>query len=291
MRLKEIRFVPVWLLFLATMSACHSPTPGASEAGQPAAEPDAERVLIVTDESDRMLPLAAFLKEKGQVDSTIIDYSVLPEEQRLLPDDLASYDALVGYIHNELNEPTELQIIEYTKNGGRFVNVHHMVSSGKLKNRYYFGFLGLHMDNIERAREPSEPGTHYMWREPVDKIVVNLAPDHYITSHDIEWPDTVTVRPSDVPGARAQEYPSITMPRTEVYSNVKRTDGNEKTLLLGYIYTDDRNDVTHAQATDGWIKATGDGHVVYIQPGHFVEEFKDPGNMLNQLILNAINWQ
>jgi type 1 glutamine amidotransferase len=88
-----------------------------------------------------------------------------------------------------------------------------------------------------------------------------------------------------------QQYPAIRMKRTEVYSNVKRTDGDEKTLLLGYIYTDDRNDVTHAQATDGWIKSAGKGEVVYIQPGHFVEEFADPDNILNQLILNAVNWR
>lgn len=165
MRLNVIRFAPFWLLaLLVTLSACHSPTPGASDAGTPASEAATKRVLIVTDESDRMLPLAAYLKDKGQIDSTIIDYSGLPEAQQVLPEDLAGYDALVGYIHNELNEPTELQIIDYTRSGGRFVNVHHMVSSGKLKNRYYFDFLGLHMDNIERAREPSEPGTHYMWR-------------------------------------------------------------------------------------------------------------------------------
>lgn len=149
MRLKEIRSAPFWLLvFLATLSACHSPTRGASQAGALAAEP-----------------------------------------------------------------------------------------VGKLKNRYYFDFLGLNMDDIERARQPSQPGTHYMWREPVEKTVVNLAPDHYITSHDIVWPDRVTFRASDVPGARAQQY------------------------------------------------------VVYIQPGHFVEEFVDSDNILNQLILNAINWQ
>jgi hypothetical protein len=256
----------------------------------PAGASQPRRVLIVTDESDRMRPLAAYLQDKGRIDSVIVDYKSLPEGKRVLPDDLAEYDALVGYIHGDLDEPTEIKIIEYTESGGRFVSVHHMVSSGKKKNRFYFDFLGLHMDDIERAREASEPGTHYMWREPVEKVLVNLAPGHYVTRHGISWPEKVDFLPTDVPGAREKEYPAITMKRTEVYSNVKRTDGNEKTLLLGYVYTDDRNNVTHTQATDGWIKAAGDGHVVYIQPGHFVEEFTDPGNILNQLILNAITW-
>jgi len=120
------------------------------------------RVLIVTDESDRMEPLAAFLEDKAGIRSTIIDYAVLPESERRLPEGLSHYDALVGYIHNELNEATELAIIDYTENGGRFVAVHHMISSGKARNRYYFDFLGVAMDGIEQAREPAEPGGHYI---------------------------------------------------------------------------------------------------------------------------------
>lgn len=249
------------------------------------------RVLIVTDESDRMEPLAAFLEDKAGIRSTIIDYAVLPESERRLPEGLSHYDALVGYIHNELNEPTELAIIDYTENGGRFVAVHHMISSGKARNRYYFDFLGVAMDGIEQAREPAEPGGHYMWREPVEKTVFNLAPDHYITSHDITWLEHAPFVADDAPDMEVEMRPAITMQRTEVYANVKRTDGDAKTLLLGYTYTDDRNGVTHSQATDGWIKPAGDGYVVYIQPGHFVEEFTDPDNILNQLILNAITWR
>jgi hypothetical protein len=165
-----------------------------------------------------------------------------------------------------------------------------MISSGKKKNRHYFGFLGIHMDDIELAREPSEAGTHYMWREPVEKVLVNLAPDHYITSHGISWSDHVDFLPTDVPDAEKTRYPAMTLKRTEVYANVKRTDRADKTLLLGFIYTDDRNDVTHVQATDGWIKPVGAGHVVYLQPGHFVEEFTDPESVLNRLVLNAITW-
>lgn len=264
--------------------------PLALPACQPASETARDRVLIVTDESDRMAPLAAFLEEKGGFDCTIIDYTKLPEDQRRLPHDVSGYDALVGYIHNELNEPTELAIIGYATGGGRFVAVHHMVSSGKAGNAHYFDFLGLHMDGIELAREPAAPGGHYMWREPVEKTVFNLLPGHYITSHGIDWPERAPFAPSDVPGMEAATYPAITMERTEVYSNVKRTDGDAKTLLLGYRYTDDRNGITHAQATDGWIKPVGEGHVVYLQPGHFVEEFTDPEGILNQLILNAITW-
>jgi hypothetical protein len=270
--------------FLAIVTSCAVTGIGTAD------DRDADRVLIVTDESDRMRPLAAYLKAEGGIDSVIVDYAGLAEDERVLPGNLSEYGALVGYIHGDLNERTEIGIIEYTRNGGRFVAVHHMVSSGKKKNRHYFRFLGVHMDDIELAREPSEPDSHYMWREPVEKVVVNLAPGHYITSRGISWPETVDFDPTDVPGAGSRRYPAITMRRTEVYSNVKRTDGNEKTLLLGYIYTDDRNGVSHSQAIDGWIKPADEGHVVYLQPGHFVEEFTDTGNILNQLILNAVTW-
>ena len=250
----------------------------------------AKQVLIVTDELDRMEPLAAFLGRRG-VESTIIDYTTLPEEERRLPHNVSQYDALVGYIHNELNEPTELAIIGYTTGGGRFVAVHHMVSSGKSKNAHYFDFLGLRLDDIQLAREPAEPGGHYMWREPVRKVLVNLDSDHYITNHAIEWPERVPFRPTDVPGAAEAVYPAVTLPHTEVYANVKRIDGDAKSLLLGYVYRDERNGVTHSQATDGWTKRAGQGHIVYIQPGHFVAEFSNPESVLNRLILNAINWQ
>lgn len=277
-------------LALILVAGCRPDAGIALAAGTNEGETSA-RVLIVTDESDRMEPLAAFLEERAGLRSTIIDYAALPESDQRLPEDMSRYEALVGYIHNELNEPTELAIIDYTESGGRFVAVHHMVSSGKAKNRYYFDFLGLAMDGIEQAREPAQPGGHYMWREPVEKTVSNLAPDHYITSHDITWLEHAPFVATDVPAMEVEMRPAITMERTEVYANVKRTDGDAKTLLLGYTYTDDRNGVTHAQATDGWIKPAGDGHVVYLQPGHFVEEFTDPDNILNQLILNAITWQ
>jgi len=285
-----VRRIQALTVTLILTAGCQPDTDTAPEAGASARE-ISTRVLIVTDESDRMEPLAAFLEEKAGIDSTIIDYAALPEDQRRLPEDMSRYKALVGYIHNELNEPTELAIIDYTENGGRFIAVHHMVSSGKAKNRYYFDFLGLALDGIEQAREPAQPGGHYMWREPVEKTVFNLAPDHYITSHQITWPEHAPFVPSDVPAMEVEMRPAITMERTEVYANVKRTDGDLKTLLLGYTYTDDRNGITHSQATDGWTKAAGDGHVVYLQPGHFVEEFTDPDNILNQLILNAITWQ
>lgn len=116
--------------------------------------------------------------------------------------------------------------------------------------------------------------------------MVNLAPDHYITSHDIKWPETTKFKPDDADWPE-KEYPSVVLPKAEAYMNVKYTD-TDKTFLLGTIYHDDRNDVTHRGIMDGWIKPAAKGWVVYLQPGHFAEEYKNP--IIAQMVLNAVEW-
>jgi hypothetical protein len=249
----------------------------------PAFAAETKRVLIVMDEREQMETLAKYLKEKGGVDSTIVD-------QKSVPEDWSSFDAVVGYVHGALQEPIELKIIDYTKRGGRFVCLHHMISSGKSKNKYYFDFLGVRMTEIEKAREAAEPGGHYAWREPVDITVVNLNPSHYITSHDVTWPDKTkfSVDPAAVGTAKGteREYPSFTQ-RGEAYMNVFFTD-TDKTVLLGLKYLDDRNNAQYMQQAEGWLKPAGKGWIVYLQPGHFKEEFERPA--VAQMILNAITW-
>jgi hypothetical protein len=258
-------------LLLSTLSAFAIAPP-------PARAADAKRVLIVMDEREQMETLAKYLKDKAGIDSTIVD-------QNSVPDDWSHFDAVIGFVHGALQEPVELKIIDYTKSGGRFVCLHHMISSGKSKNTYYFDFLGVRMTGIDKAREPAEPGGHYAWREPVDIRVVNLNPSHYITSHDVTWPDKTTFR-ADGSGP-AREYPAFTE-RGEAYMNVFFTD-TDKTVLLGLKYLDDRNNAQYMQQAEGWLKPAGKGWIVYLQPGHFKEEFERPA--VSQMILNAITWK
>jgi len=246
-------------------------------SASPSSFPTSKQVLIVMDERDQMETLAKYLKDKGGIDSTIVD-------QKSIPDDWSHYDAVLGYVHGALQEPVELKIIDYTKNGGRFVCLHHMISSGKSKNKYYFDFLGVHMTDIDKAREPAEPGGHYAWREPVDITVVDLNPTHYITSHDVKWPDKTKFKTD----AGERDYPSFTQ-RGEAYMNVFFSDDKAKTVLLGLKYLDDRNNVQYMQQAEGWLKPAGKGWIVYLQPGHFKEEFENP--TVSQMILNAIVWK
>jgi hypothetical protein len=264
------------LVVLSALLVFALPAP-ASAAGA-ASTAEAKRVLIVMDEREQMETLAKYLKDKGGIDSTIVD-------QQSAPEDWSAFDAVVGYVHGALQEPIELKIIDYTKNGGRFVCLHHMISSGKSKNKYYFDFLGVRMTGIEKAREAAKPGDHYAWREPVDITVVNLNPKHYITSHDVTWPEKT---PFKLEGNEPpREFPAFTL-RGEAYMNVFFSD-TDKTVLLGLKYLDDRNNAQYMQQAEGWLKPAGKGWIVYLQPGHFKEEFERPA--VSQMILNAITWK
>ncbi|HET7747459.1 MAG TPA: ThuA domain-containing protein, partial [Vicinamibacteria bacterium] len=205
-----------------------------------------------------------------------------------LPPDWGRYAAVVGYIHGTLQEATESRIIEYVRAGGRYVCLHHSISSGKAKNAHYFDFLGVRLPGTEKAREPAAPGDHYAWREGIDLQVVNLNPGHFITTRGITWPESATYRPSDEPSAE-RAFPAFTLRHAEAYMNVQFTDGREKTVLLGFKYRDDRNGVLFMQDREGWLKPSGKGWVVYLQMGHSTHEFEHP--VVAQLVLNAIDWQ
>jgi len=240
-----------------------------------------KKVLVVMDEREQMEALAAYLKAEGGVESMIVD-------QASLPADWKPYHAVIGYIHGRLEEAAELKFIEYTRAGGRFVALHHTISSGKARNKHFFDFLGVQLLEPEKAREPSVPGGHYAWRDPVEQVIVNLRPDHYVTSHGVTWPERRRYTSSDAPSAE-REYPAMLLKETEVYVNHLFTDGRAKTVLLGFRWTDDRNNQTYMQDRTGWYKREGKGWIFYFQPGHSTQEF---GNRVcTRMILNAILWQ
>ncbi len=259
-------------------------TLGAAQDVQKSSAPPAataKKVLIVMDERPQMEALAKYLSEKGNLGSEIVD-------QKTMPEDWSGYLAVIGYVHGNLEEKAERKIIDYTRNGGRFVCLHHMISSGKSKNKYYFDFLGVRMDSIDLARQPAEVGGHYAWREGIEQTVVNLNPKHYITSNGVLWPEKTTFASADSnPGGK--EYPAFALEDSEAYMNVKFTDGKDKTFLLGYKYLDDRNRVLFQEMTSGWLKPSGKGWIIYLQPGHSLHEYQNVA--VAQMVLNAITWK
>jgi Trehalose utilisation len=240
------------------------------------------KVLIVADERPAMEALARYLEQHGRLETRIV-------EQNSMPQALRRFDAVIVYIHNDLDAAVETQLIDYTRAGGRLVPLHHSISSAKARNRYWLDFLAVQLPGAGTplSSTPTVPGGHYAWREGITQTIVNVNPAHYITSHDIRWPETTSYVSSSGPALEAS-FPAYSVV-TETYINHYFTDGAAKTVLLGFKYHDDRNDTSWMQDRAGWTKAAGAGQIVYLQSGHFAAEFRD--SILDQMILNAIRWK
>lgn len=232
------------------------------------------KVLIVQDELPQMDVLAEFLRETGNLSVTIMD-------QQYLPKDLSEYQAVVVFIHKDLNARTEESIINYTKNGGKLICLHHSISSRKALNRFYFDFLGIRLD-----KGPMETGG-YKWKGSSWSLV-NLNSQHFITNFDVNWDETIVYTPSDYPSTE-QASPGITLgDDSEVFINHKFTDGREKVVLCGIVYHDTETNKTYMQDRGAWIKKHDKGTIVYFMPGHAVSDYENKN--ISQMILNAIEW-
>lgn len=239
------------------------------------------KVLIIEDELPQMEVLAEYLKANGNIESEIVN-------QENLPNDFSLYQAVIVYIHGKMFEPTEVAIIDYTKKGGRLVILHHSISSGKAKNKYYFDFMGIQLDEPTKSKYPVEPGAGYGWVDPITMTMVNLNPKHYITNHNIDWNETADYISSDWPGIK-KTYPAIVLHHTEAYMNHKYTDGREKTVLVGMKFLDERNGKLFQQDRAVWVKQSGKGHIVYFMPGHSELDYQNKN--ISQWVLNAVVWE
>lgn len=223
-------------------------------------------VLIVADEFPAMEILAARLKSGEGIDSKIV-------KQTEMPADLTAFRAVIVYIHQDMREQAEKKFIEYANSGGRLILLHHSISSGKRKNQYWIPFVGVMLP----WGEFRDGG--YRWIDPVTLDIANLAPDHYITSHKIQYDAKVACGKGECPG--------FTLTNTEVYLN--HTFTAPRTVLLGLKYTDPQSGKTYMQDTAGWVKRAGKGWLLYFMPGHSVEELKHP--IYSQIVLNAVTAQ
>lgn len=245
----------------------------------------AQKILVVQDEMPQIEVLSEFLQNTGNLEVEVVDQANLPES-------MADYQAVIGFIHGKMEATTERAIIDYTEAGGKYVCLHHSISSGKARNEFYFDFLGIQLDHPEFSRHPVKPGEGYGWyhdgENGITLILVNLNQHHYITNHSIEWGPTVSYVSSDGPAAEGK-FPSISLPKTEVYMNHKFTDGREKTVLCGLKYYDPRNGELFMQDRAVWLKPYGQGQIIYILPGETPADYENP--KIAQMILNAITWK
>ena len=232
------------------------------------------RVLIIQDELPQMEVLTKFLEERGKL-------SVAITEQQSFGEQLSSYKAVIVFIHRDLHEKTEKAIIDYTKAGGRLICLHHSISSKKAQNKFYFDFLGMQLN-----KGAMQDGG-YAWKQGSWSLV-NLNSRHYITNHKVEWKDKVRYTSSDQPSVE-KPYPCIRLKEdSEVFVNHRFTDGRQKTVLCGLVYTDKATGKTYMQDRGAWIKRQAKGTVVYLMPGHCVSDYENEN--IAQMILNAVQW-
>jgi len=236
--------------------------------------PRQTKVIIVQDEMPQMEVLAKFLREHGKLSVTISDQSSFPK-------DLSAYDAVIVFIHRDLQENTENSIINYTKKGGKLICLHHSISSKKAQNKFYFDFLGIRLDT-----GPMEKGG-YKWKESSWSLV-SLNSKHFITNFKVNWDEKINYASSDYPSSK-RAYPCINLKQdSEVFINHKFTDGREKIVLCGIVYHDKESDKTYMQDRGAWIKRQGKGTIIYFMPGHISSDYENKN--ISQIILNAIRW-
>ena len=236
---------------------------------------DRPEVLIIQDERPQMEVLTEFLTEKGKLSVTIVDQQSRPEQ-------LSSYEAVIVFVHKDLYEQTERAIIDYTKAGGRLICLHHSISRKKAENKFYFDFLGVQLN-----KGPMEDGG-YAWKA-ASWTLVNLNRRHYITNHKIEWKEQVKYTSSDQPSVE-KAYPGIGLKEdSEVFVNHRFTDGRQKTVLCGLIYTDKPTGKTYMQDRGAWTRRQGKGTIVYLMPGHCVSDYQNQN--IAQMVMNAVNWK
>jgi hypothetical protein len=237
------------------------------------ARSEAADVLIVADEIPAMQVLAAKLKAEEQRTATIVT-------QKDLPASLKPFSAVVVYIHRNLDPAAERAFIDYTRAGGKLVPLHHSISSGKRKNQDWFALLGVTLP----LGDVSQGG--YKWIEPATLELINLAPDHFITTNKIAYPAAPRY-PIPVAGGITRLAQGFTLRDSEVYLN--HVLAEPRAPLLAFRYVEPKTGKVYQQPTAGWVRAAGEGWIVYFMPGHTVAEFEDP--IYSRLVLNAIVWR
>lgn len=236
------------------------------------------RILILADGADELSILAEQLADEG--------YRVRRIGQQDFAELLDGYAAVIVYVHKPLLPPVETALIEYAHGGGRLVVLHHALASAKRANPKWLEFLGVSM--------APHNAQQYPWKVSggLTFTMVNLAPRHYITTHNVSYNKAVEYRSPDREELRGR-FPAFELHNTEIFHNQRHTDGKRKTILFGYL-NETLADASHTgtmptmEDTAGWYKHTGKGLTFYLQPGHAESDFRNM-NFMN-IILNCLNW-
>ena len=146
--------------------------------------------------------------------------------------------------------------------------MHHGVSAAKKKTKGWYDFLGMELDRTEKAEN------YYEWVHGVDYYLVNLQPEHYITSHKVNYPEQVEYRSSDTPSV-PKTLPALLIENSEIFINHQFTDAREKIVLFGFKSKKSPNlkqrtneslkQTPHHAGPGAGYKPAGKGYVFYLQ--------------------------
>ena len=236
-------------------------------------------VLLVTDHEGELPALTALLEKN--------DYRVTLTPQKEIDAPITGYDAVFVYVHKVLLPKAETELVNYANGGGRLIVIHHGLASAKAQNPKWLELMGVKFYPRNDKKYP------WCVTEPTNFCVVNLMPEHYITSHKIHYDKKVQYKSqsrADLDG----EFPAFDLPHTEVYHNMRSTDGDAKVILFGSKFQPAADDPAAAnkplmEEAAGWYKHTGKGWTFYFQMGHSEDDFHNPN--FAQILLNALAWQ
>jgi len=223
----------------------------------------AEDILIVADEIPAMQNLAKQWEEKTHLTSKIV-------MQTAMPASLAGFKTVAVYIHKDIAEGPERAMLDYARNGGKLMLLHHSISSAKRKNQDWLPYF-----QITLPTGKFEDGG-YAYFAPATFDVVNLAPHHPITTKGVHYDKKVEYQ--------GKQLDAFEVADTEVYVN-HQFDG-PRTKLLGIKYTEPKSGRTIEQDSAGWMMKRDKGTIFYFMVGHKDTDFDIPPYL--QILTNAL---
>ena len=242
-------------------------------------------VLLMSDGSDDLENFREKLEEGGWHVSRLTQEGFLASEEYL---DFSIYGSLIVYIHQPLHPVVEEALISYAEMGGKLLLLHHTLASAKIENPEWLKFLGVTI-------LPGDKKFPWIVTANTSHVLVNLAPGHYITSHQVHYDREVDFSFAGRPDLEGT-FPAFQLEDTEIFHNQLLSDDKERVFLFGYRMIDGKQGkipgqpvIPRMEPTSGWYKPAGKGWVFYLQPGHTELDFEN--RSFFQVILNCLNWE
>ena len=237
-------------------------------------------VLVVVNQQGEFPTLAKLLKKHG--------YNVTLQTQKQIGKSITGYETVLVGVESSLQPKVVSTLIDYAKRGGRLVILHGGLNESKIKNKRWLDFLGVKFYPTGYKKYPRKTP------KLIDAHVVNLMPEHYITTHNVKYDKTVPCAPKNRPDLKGA-FPAFKLTDTAVYHDVLLNDDNERVILLGSRFnvadSDDLNAVKAfiIEEMAGWYKPAERGWVFYFQPGGVDADFRNPS--FSQILLNCLAWR